>query len=88
MRRLILVAALAGLTPVSFAYAQQWQNSPTSPNPSTPAVAPPLAAAPMPASPMAAPDPSNCGTPDEPKSCSPITSHAIRHHPTMKQSSG
>ena len=88
MRRFILVAALAGWTPVSFAFAQQWQNSPTPANPTPPVPAAPMAASPMVASPMAAPEPNNCGTPDEPKSCSPMPSHALKHYPAMKHSTG
>ena len=83
MRRLILVATLAGLAPVSVAFAQQWQNSPT-----PPMVAPPMVAQPMAAPPMAAPDPNNCGTPDQPEACPPMPRHALKHYPANKQSSG
>lgn len=72
MRRFILMATLAGLMPVSFAQAQ------------APAPAAPMAPA---APPMAAPNPGNCGTPDEPKPCPPMPKHPLRHYHAKKQSS-
>jgi hypothetical protein len=66
MRRFILVATLAGLTPVSLAFAQGQAPAPVP--------------APQPAPAMAAPNPGNCGTPDDPKPCGSVQRHATRHH--------
>jgi hypothetical protein len=75
MRRFILVAILAGLPPVSLAFAQGMAPAPAN-----------SMAQPAPA--MAAPNPDNCGTPDEPKTCGPMPRHSLKHYRVKKQSSG
>jgi hypothetical protein len=75
MRRVLLAAILAGLSPVSLAFAQGPAPAPANP-------------APQPAPAMAAPNPDNCGTPDEPKPCGPMPRHALKHYRVKKQSSG
>ena len=75
MRRYILMATLAGLTPVSLALAQGQAPAPVSP-------------APQPAPQMSAPNPGNCGTPDDPKPCGPMPRHALKHYHAKKQTSG
>jgi hypothetical protein len=80
MRRLILAAAFVALTPL--AYAQS--NAPGSmdtPGSSTAGVVTAQASAVPPSSGPASgqPDPGNCGTPDEPKSCGPMPRHALKH---------
>jgi hypothetical protein len=75
MRRFILVAALAAVAPISFAFAQGQAQAPANP-------APPAAP------PMAAPNPDSCGTPDEPKACPPMPRHALKHYRAKKQPSG
>jgi hypothetical protein len=74
MRRLILAATLAALAPMAYAQSSGGMTSPSSP-----------AATGMPsgtnaASSPGAPDPNNCGTPDEPKSCGPMPRHALKHY--------
>ena len=82
MRRIILATALIALSPL--AYAQSPPSSSTAPGGGYTGAPPPP---PPPASTRMAgqPDPSNCGTPDDPKPCPPMPRHPLPYYPSNKQ---
>ena len=88
MRRFILTAAFVALTPL--AYAQSTTGMPGSMDApgisgSPSGMRDAGSAAPMSASsPTGQLDPTNCGTPDEPKPCGPMPRRALKHFPASR----
>ncbi len=81
MHRLILLLSSIFLLSCYSAYAQGYGQPPAR----TAAPPPPPAYQGGQASGQAAPNPENCGTPDEPKPCPPMPRHPLPYYPANRQ---
>jgi hypothetical protein len=91
MRRLFLATAFVALTPLAYAQMSPGTSSgmsapmgrgTTSDTSNTYAAGP---SAPSAGRMSSQPDPNNCGTPDEPKSCPPMPRRAMNSYPDNRQ---